>query len=186
MQLESLLNSWSDFETRILTLVDKLGLTELKLECDHASLRVNTPDAAEKLTDGFGNLGDIISNNMINGRPILIIKLNTPLNLGPFTVPCIELPYPGSKQYPNEGWEHIELVLPCDATDCDTLEQALIAKVPAIAAVLAGDSPFKVKRSSPQGEAERLPNPTLAFGLDGLTVKVHPHGIETIVASEQA
>ncbi|ABM00320.1 VOC family protein [Shewanella amazonensis] len=186
MQLESLLNSWSEFETRILALVDKLGLTDLKLECDHASLRVNTREAADKLTESFSHLGCIISNNMINGRPILIIKLHTALNLGPFTVPCIELPYPGSKQYPSEGWEHIELVLACNATDCDTLEQALVAEVPSIGAVLAGDSPFKVKRSSPQGDAERLPNPTLAFGLDGLTVKVHPHGIEAIVASEQA
>ncbi|MCL2919570.1 VOC family protein [Shewanella litorisediminis] len=185
MQLESLLTSWSEFETRILALVDKLGLTELGLECDHASLRVNTREAAEQLATGFASLGDVISNNIINGRPILIFKLNKPLRLGPFNVPCIELPYPGSKQYPNDGWEHIELVLPCGATDCDGLEQALIAKSPAMGAVLAGDSPFKVKRSSPQGEAERLPNPTLAFGLDGLTVKVHPHGIEAIVASEQ-
>ncbi|EBR1588486.1 metalloprotein, partial [Salmonella enterica] len=43
-----------------------------------------------------------------------------------------------------------------------------------------------VKTSSPQGEHERLPNPTLAVTDGRVTVKFHPWSIEAIVASEQA
>lgn len=43
-----------------------------------------------------------------------------------------------------------------------------------------------VKTSSPQGEHERLPNPTLVVTDGRITVKFHPWSIEAIVASEQA
>lgn len=185
MQASQLFAGWGDFEIRILALMDSLGLTDLELECDHASLRVNSVEAASQLKADFSELGDIISDNIINGRPILIIRLHQPLTLGKMQIPCVELPFPSDKRYPNEGWEHIELVLPCDAKDCDALAEHLIAKVPALAAVLSGDSDFKVKVSSPKGDAERLANPTIAFGYQGLTVKVHPHSIEAIVASER-
>ncbi|KAB2499941.1 metalloprotein, partial [Enterobacter hormaechei] len=41
-----------------------------------------------------------------------------------------------------------------------------------------------VKTSSPKGERERLPNPTLAVTDGNVTVKFHPWTIEQIVASE--
>ncbi len=43
-----------------------------------------------------------------------------------------------------------------------------------------------VKTSSPKGEKERLPNPTLAVTDGKVTLKFHPWPIEAIVASEQA
>ncbi|WP_372872249.1 VOC family protein [Shewanella sp.] len=180
--------NWGEFETHILSLLDKLALADLQLECDHASLRVNSVAAAEQLQTDFGQLGEIISNNIINGRPILIIRLHQPLTLGSMSVPCIELPFPSDKHYPVEGWEHIELVLTGEhpAQTCEELATQLITKVPSIASVINGNTEVKVKMSSPRGEAERLANPTIAFGYQGLTVKVHPHGIEAIVASEQA
>ena len=188
MHANELYANWDEFETNILKLMKKLGLDGLQLECDHASLRVNSVEGAEQLKADFARLGDIISDNIINGRPILIIRLHQPLTLGSMSVPCIELPFPSDKHYPVEGWEHIELVLASDvsAQTCEELAAQLIAKVPAIAAVLDGNTDVKVKMSSPKGEAERLANPTIAFGYQGLTVKVHPHSIEAIVASEQA
>ncbi|MCH4294042.1 VOC family protein [Shewanella sp. 3B26] len=197
MLASELYANWAEFEANILKLMKKLGLDGLKLECDHASLRVNSVEGAEQLKADFANLGDIISDNIINGRPILIIRLHQPLILGSMSVPCIELPFPSEKRYPQEGWEHIELVLPgadqgeapgkgSEAQSCEELAAQLIARVPSLAAVLDGNTDVKVKMSSPKGEAERLANPTIAFGYQGLTVKVHPHSIEAIVASEQA
>ena len=45
---------------------------------------------------------------------------------------------------------------------------------------------IKLKYSSPQGENERLPNPTLAVSDGSVTLKFHPHTLREIVASEQA
>ncbi|EMV1183714.1 metalloprotein, partial [Escherichia coli] len=45
---------------------------------------------------------------------------------------------------------------------------------------------ISVKTSSPKGEHERLPNPTLAVTDGKTTIKFHPWSIEEIVASEQS
>lgn len=42
-----------------------------------------------------------------------------------------------------------------------------------------------LKQSSPKGEGERLPNPTLAITDGTVTIKFHPYSIRDIVASEQ-
>lgn len=183
--VESLQQGWTTFERKILTLLSELHLDPLNLHCDHVALRVNSTQAADELVTWFSRHGEIISNNIINGRPILIIALDTPLQLGGMTIDCVELPYPGDKHYPQEGWEHIELVLPCDAQDCDQLSERLIALVPALAPVLNGDRRFNIKMSSPKGEAERLANPTIAVKADDVCIKIHPHTIRDIIASEQ-
>ncbi|QLE85155.1 VOC family protein [Shewanella sp. Scap07] len=183
--VESLQQGWTTFERKILTLLSELHLDPLNLHCDHVALRVNSTQAADELVTWFSRHGEIISNNIINGRPILIIALDTPLQIGGMTIDCVELPYPGDKHYPQEGWEHIELVLPCDAQDCEQLSDRLIALVPALAPVLNGDRRFNIKMSSPKGEAERLANPTIAIKADDVCIKIHPHTIRDIIASEQ-
>ncbi|MPY26572.1 VOC family protein [Shewanella psychropiezotolerans] len=180
-----LIDTWPIFCDRITTFLQELGLKQLKLACDHTALRVNTVEAAEALSVYFQRQGKVISNNIINGRPILIFELNTPLIMGQMKIDCVELPYPGNKQYPIEGWEHIELVLACTATTCDELKQQLLDMAPQLAPVLSGQSAIKVKMSSPQGEHERLANPTIAFKKDDICIKIHPHGIKAVIESER-
>lgn len=184
LTLSTLQQKWPGFSRDIINFLEELGLTHLGLECDHTALRVNAASTADALSTEFCEQGSIISSNVINGRPILIIELNTPLQLADFDIDCIELPYPGSKQYPVEGWEHIELVLPCQATSCDELAQALIEKVPLLADVIRNKTEIKVKLSSPSGEHERLANPTIAFKKDNVCIKIHPHGIKKVIESE--
>lgn len=182
--LHELEHSWPQFSHDIQQFLQELQLDTLGLACDHVAVRVNSEAGAELLKDYFGHQGRIISNNMINGRPILIIALNTPLQLGNMLIDCVELPYPSDKHYPNEGWEHIEVVLPGEAQNIEQLRQQLLNALPTLAPVLAGKTDIKVKCSSPQGEHERLANPTIAFKRANLCIKVHAHGIKTIIASE--
>ena len=186
-----LLHSWPQFEAKILSLLAKLDLADKKLECDHVALRVNSVASADALRQAFCQLGHIISDNQINGRCILIIELNTPLTLGEFSIPCVELPYPSDKLYPQEGWEHIELVIPSQAQDCEILSQDLRLLCPRLTPLLSGEplsdpsEPVHIKMSSPKGEQERLANPTIAFKYQDVCIKVHPHGIKAVIASEQ-
>lgn len=90
----------------------------------------------------------------------------------------VELPWPGEKRYPHEGWEHIEIVLPGEP---ETLN--------ARALVLLSDKGLSqpgivVKTRSPRGEREHLPNPPLTVTDGNVTVKFHPRSIEDIVGSE--
>lgn len=186
-----LLHSWPQFEAKILSLLAKLDLAGKKLECDHVALRVNSVASADALRQAFCQFGHIISDNQINGRCILIIELNTPLTLGEFSIPCVELPYPSDKLYPQEGWEHIELVIPSQAQDCEILSQDLRLLCPRLTPLLSGEplsdpsEPVHIKMSSPKGEKERLANPTIAFKYQDVCIKVHPHGIKAVIASEQ-
>lgn len=181
--------AWPTFETKILSLLNTLGLADKGLYCDHVALRVNTIVAADALKQAFSERGRIISDNQINGRSILIIELDNPLRLGSFTIDCVELPYPGDTHYPQEGWEHIELVLPSTAQDCDTLSQDLGQLCPPLLPLLQvqgqSSAPIKVKFSSPKGEKERLANPTIAFKQADVCIKLHPHGIKAVIVSEQ-
>ena len=199
MNYQHLQHTWADFSQRISAFIHRLGLDNLALNCDHAALRVNDNQTAQLLVDEFSQHGKIISNNIINGRPILIIKLAEPLVIGAMKIQCVELPFPSDKSYPVEGWEHIELVFPSQAQTCDELVAELIEKVPLLADVIAGktiasnaiagsdeNNDIKVKQSSPKGDKERLANPTIAFKANGICVKVHPHDIQKIVESEQA
>ncbi|WP_434938354.1 VOC family protein [Shewanella sp. HL-SH8] len=186
MNYSVLQHTWPDFSVQIQAFITQLGLTSLSLTCDHAALRVNNSQTAQALADEFAQLGQVISNNIINGRPILIIKLSEPMMMGTTSIECVELPFPSDKVYPMEGWEHVELVFPSNAQTCDDLVSQLIAHVPQLADVIAGKTDVKVKLSSPKGDNERLANPTIAFKANGICVKVHPHDIQTIIESEQA
>lgn len=197
LRYATLQHSWPEFEAEILKLLDDLHLTALNLECDHVALRVNSIASADAIKHDLSAVGRVISDNQINGRSILIFALDTPLQLGCFSIDCIELPYPSDKVYPQEGWEHIELILPSTAQDCSTLATLVSAQCPLLAPLLdethSGDTALpipselrqvKVKMSSPKGDKERLPNPTIAFKRGNVCIKLHPHGIKTVIASE--
>ncbi|MGL6122022.1 MAG: VOC family protein [Shewanella sp.] len=199
---QQLTQSWAGFESQILAFLDSLDLADKALNCDHVALRVNSIASADALRDAFSRQGTIISNNMINGRTILIIELDTPLTLGQLSIACVELPYPSDTVYPQEGWEHIELVIDSKAKDCKTLTNDLLALCPRLSPLLQPDTAalnttlklttsdlaalagIKVKMSSPKGDKERLANPTIAFKRADVCIKVHPHGIKAVIASE--
>jgi len=191
MQYQELTQQWPAFSKAILTFAQQLGLGEQAsiradaLWCDHVALRVNDIATAESLLAEFKQRGEIISDSIINGRPIYIIVLAEPVTLGDWQIDCVELPFP-AKHYPQQGWEHIELVLPGNATTMLELEQALALVNPNIDTVLANDRSIKVKRSAPQAAGETLANPTIAFKQGDICIKVHSAGIKAVVASETA
>jgi predicted metalloenzyme YecM len=198
---KTLLNDWQVFSQSILSFIDTLGLSDARLDCDHVALRANSTQAARMLENEFSQVGKIISKNMINGRPIVIIELNQPLMLGPYKIDCVELPYPSEKTYPAEGWEHIELVVNSQVQTCEELAQELSKTYPQLATLLSNESNtsdisgnsisgginsgISVKMSSPKGDNERLANPTIAFKQGTICVKLHTHTIKAIIASEQ-
>ncbi|ENZ1851365.1 VOC family protein [Salmonella enterica] len=158
----------------------RLGLQISALEADHISLRCHQNTTAERWRRGFEQCGELLSENIINGRPICLFKLHEPVCVEHWRFSVIELPWPGEKRYPHEGWEHIEIVLPGEPETLNARALALLSDEG------LSQPGIVVKTSSPQGEHERLLNPTLAVTDGRVTVKFHPWSIEAIVASEQA
>ncbi|WON78467.1 VOC family protein [Serratia sp. UGAL515B_01] len=168
------------FELALEQFAQKLHLDLAQFKADHISVRCHQNTTADRWRSGFMQCGSLLSETMINGRPICLFDLAIPVKLGPWQIDCIELPYPGEKRYPHEGWEHVELVLSGDPA---TLYARALEQLADEALLLPG---IKLKQSSPSAEGERLPNPTLAITDGNITVKFHPYHIRDIVASESA
>ncbi|AEF46004.1 protein of unknown function DUF991 [Serratia sp. AS12] len=167
------------FEQALSQFAEKLHLDLSQFSADHISVRCHQNTTAERWRQGLQQCGSLLSEATINGRPIYLFDLHQPLQVGPWLIDCVELPYPGDKRYPHEGWEHVELVLSGEPA---SLYARALSHLPDEALLAPG---IKLKQSSPKGEGERLPNPTLAITDGSVTIKFHPYSIREIVASEQ-
>lgn len=184
-----MLNSLTEFEIKIRALCDVIGINLTAYVADHIALRINEFELAEQAHQSWLAYGQEISNAVINGRPIIVLDFTTPVTFGAWSVECLELPYPAQgKIYPEQGWEHVEFVVPSSAQSAEAYLQDVLAQFPTLAQRWSqlGELGVKVKLSSPKGEGERLANPTVAFKYQGVCIKLHPHSLKTIVASEQS
>lgn len=177
--LDDLVADMPRFIDALSTFAQTLQLDLSAYHADHISLRCHQNTTADRWREGLSQCGFLLNETEINGRPICLFSLATPLVVGPLTIDLVELPYPGEKRYPHEGWEHIEIVL---AGGEDGFYTRALAQLADEALVTPG---IKVKQSAPKGEHERLPNPTLAITNGTVTIKFHPHSLRDIVASEQ-
>ncbi|WP_087025931.1 VOC family protein [Thaumasiovibrio subtropicus] len=188
MTPQSLLNALPLFASNVTALLESLSIDASQLQADHLALRLNDQSVAEACFEQWLDYGERISAAVINGRPIWIIKLESPLQIGAWQVPCIELPFPSKKRYVNEGWEHIEFVIPGGATTLAQLQDDLQRLFPthSLTPDALVSQGFEYKASQPEAEGEQLPNPTIAIKRQGICVKFHAHSIEAVVASEQS
>ncbi|CAM3757433.1 VOC family protein [Avibacterium endocarditidis] len=173
-------DEFAKFEQHILQLAEKMALPLQDYVIDHLAVRVNSEQSAQRWLSELLKCGKILSDNFVNGRKIYLIQLDTPLTFANQQVQIVELPFPKNKQYPQEGWEHIEAVIP------------FLPKETANAWIERINSHFlwnkitdvRVKVSEPKVEGETLPNPSIAVsGDNAVCIKVHPYHIKTIVAS---
>ncbi len=183
MNYQQLMASLPQFADQASALADRLGFIRARLQADHIALRVTSLADAQALQQAFLERGQLLSEKMINGRLILLIQLNTPMQVGPWAIDLIELPYPDGKKRRN-GWEHVELVLPCDAQD----EQQMLMATRQLPAIIAkwplltdGSIGIKMKTSCPAGSGEPVANPTVAFEYEGISIKVHPWDIRQVL-----
>lgn len=100
------------FTAALTELSTRVGLDITPLVADHISLRCHQNTTAERWRRGLEQCGELLSENIINGRPICLFKLHEPVNVAHWQLNIVELPRRGEKRYPHEGWEHIEIVLP--------------------------------------------------------------------------
>ncbi|ERT10503.1 hypothetical protein O185_24510 [Photorhabdus temperata J3] len=175
-ELQDLVVDLVIFTQKLSQFRQRLNLDFDKYQADHISLRCNDIAVAERWRKGFLQCGSLMSESIINGRPICLFDLAQPITVLNWQIDCVELPYPGKKAYAHQGWEHVELVLPV-APEMLSVEARALLPQP-----LPGG--FFVKESQPKGERERLPNPTLAITDGELTVKFHPFTLRDIVKSE--
>ncbi|MEK7497612.1 MAG: VOC family protein [Patescibacteria group bacterium] len=156
---------------------NEIGLNVSDLKIDHIGLRYSKPEDVDFLKKALDLSGTNISTAVVNGRPISIYKLIKPIEAGNYQIPCVELPFPAKEHnYPEDGWEHVEFVLPNPNMG---LEENFKARYPNF----KGD--YKI--DEPKVEGEQLPNPTIILKHPTnkmLTLKFHGNSIEEVVRSK--
>lgn len=182
---EQMLNDLPDFMDRVVALANEIGISLSSYTADHIALRVNEQNIAEQLHQAWLTYGCEWSNSMINGRPIIVMGFDTPLMIGDWSIAALELPYPSNKIYSQQGWEHVEFVIPGKAASLDELKSAISATFPQLDWQKLSAKGITVKASSPAGENERLPNPTYAFKKDNICIKLHSHSLRDVIDSER-
>jgi predicted metalloenzyme YecM len=186
MTLAALLASLPRFSADIETYLKELGAFEgtLGLRADHAGLRIKNPEDVERLKEELAERGRCISSAIVNGREILLYELAEPLAIGPWRASCIELPYPKANHAYEDGFEHVEFVIPSAAETLEDMRAALLERFPHLdLPTLAAQGEYE--ESLPASEDDQLPNPSLAFEKRrGLAVKFHPRPIQEIVGFE--
>lgn len=178
-ELQDIVADLPRFSQALQALAERIGLDIAPLNADHISLRCHQNTTAERWQRGFERCGVLFSESVINGRPIRLFRLHEPVCVAHWRFTLIELPWPGEKRYAHEGWEHVEIVLPGTP---ETLNARALALLSDEGLSKPG---LSVKTSSPKGENERLPNPTLAVTDGKITIKFHPYTLEDVVASER-
>ncbi|WP_104399227.1 VOC family protein [Vibrio penaeicida] len=185
---ENMLLQLPEFMAKIQALSELIGIDLSGYQADHIALRVNDLETATFAHNEWLKLGSEISSAQINGRPIIVLEFTEPVIASGWSLECLELPYPAEgKNYPVESWEHVEFVIPSEAKTANDYLAFLNSTFPNFQEKSAkfDQLGIKVKVSSPKGEGERLPNPTVAFKYNGVCIKLHPHSLKDVVASEQ-
>ena len=130
-------------------------------------MRCHQNATAERWRRGFEQCGELLSENIINGRPICLFKLYEPVCVAHWQFSVVELPWPGENV--------TRMKAGSTSKSCCGEPETLNARALALLSDEGLSKPgIFVKTSSPKGERERLPNPTLAVTDGQVTVKFHP------------
>lgn len=176
----------AEFERKIVQIAKIAQIDLSQYQIDHLAVRMNSDEVAHQWKAILLTGSTLLKESEVNGRPIGLFTLNQPLHFFGQAVSVIELPFPKGKSYPEEGWEHIEIVIPMHENEsveqwCKRVDSQFF---------LQNNPELKIKISQPQAEGERLPNPSVAISLRNATyqnfccLKLHPYDITTIVRSE--
>lgn len=80
------------FSDALQALAERLGLELAPLDADHISLRCHQNTTAERWRQGLERCGTLLSENIINGRPICLFKLAEPICVAHWRFTVVELP----------------------------------------------------------------------------------------------
>ena len=182
---QQMLANLETFMEKIKQLAQLAQLDIHNAKIDHIALRVNDDELARLAHHAWQAYGQEISAAQINGRPIVVFEFYRPLIVEGWSIECLELPYPVSgKRYPQQSWEHIEVVMAGEGNTAQEYLESLLMQHPKMAQVwpTLTQLGIQVKLSSPKGDGERLSNPTVALKWQGVTLKIHPHSLKHVIA----
>lgn len=174
------------FSQKIQQIAQIAGIELSHYEIDHIAVRMNQTETAHQWKALLLSEATLLKESLVNGRPIALFNLHQPISVCGQNVKIVELPFPKDKTYPEEGWEHIEIVFPM--LENESVEQWVTRSLQHFK--LEENEALKLKISQPKVDGESLPNPSIAISVKPATycnyycLKLHPYGINEVIRSE--
>lgn len=163
--MDKLLGNINSFLDNIFQGLEKLNIDVSNRQLDHLCYRVATIEEYNTKKDQLLDLGLLLTEADVNGRPIATFKLNEPIIYNSRKIELLELPAPKKNANYQSGLEHVEFVI----------EEGLdywIEKYP--------DIHFETS-----GIAKNL-NPEIKVSLsENTSVKFHPLSLDKVIEIEK-
>jgi predicted metalloenzyme YecM len=159
--LQNIIGDYEEFLGRILKEITDEGfdLSDFA-QMDHMCYRVASMEQYAAKKGALSEMGTMIGEATVNGRPIAVFRLQEPVIYGKWRIDAIELPAPKSGEDTREGLEHVEFVLFDDQV---TFLKKYSGKA------------FNLRA------ADRGVNPEIGFKLPSYSVKFHLLSLPTAV-----
>lgn len=111
MEIENIIGDYKFFLDKIFQNLENFGfsLDEFS-ELDHIAYRTETIEKYEELKNKLIDFSESHSDEMFNGRKILVCRLKNPLAYNNFTIEGLEVLAPKEDNKYAEGLEHAEFV----------------------------------------------------------------------------
>lgn len=111
MNSNSILNQYKTFLDNFFVVFDRLGVETGSFAIDHVAYQAASTEDYEKLKPLFVKLGSMVSESVVGGRRVGIVKLDSPLKYGKYTISAVELIEPKKGQVCESDWQHVEFVI---------------------------------------------------------------------------
>lgn len=139
--------------------LEEAGMDVSGYEMTHLCYRVATEEEFLSKKKALGEMGDLISDVMAEGRPYLVFKLHEPIVYREHTVSLIALPFPKTNNSYSTGLQHVAFLMKEDIS-------TLLSKYPGIQ--------FDTL------ELNRVSHPELKIRFPDLVVKFHNLSLEDL------
>ena len=158
--LSKILSDPNSFLKNIFHALEKTNINVADFELDHICYRTLNIAQYNFLKKELNNIGELLTENQINGRPIATYKLHQPIIYKNREIYLLELPSPKKGSHYPAGFEHVEFVI-------NTSLEKFIAAHP--------DIDFDKK-----GMSKNI-NPDVRIKFDNFSVKFHLYNLEYVI-----
>lgn len=106
-----ILDNFEQFLDKLIADIEAAGIEVTNLELDHFGYQCSSDEDYDNVKPEFEALGELVSENLVGGRRVAIVKLTEPINYKGRIIPAIEFFAPKAGQVCPSAWEHAEFVL---------------------------------------------------------------------------
>lgn len=185
--MEAIIGDYDAFVSLTLSLLDEAGFDARAREIDHICYRCATlAEYRQKCHALVPAWGKLLTESVINGRPIATIALHKPLQAAGVSVRLLEVPAPKEGKGYTSGLEHAEVVVG-EPSDGPTGNVALVGFM----ADCAGDPSVELGKGLLSWNTSSLAlarnaEVSCTWHAHGLTVKFHQRPLDEVISWEKA